>query len=89
MMILENYLSLRTFFDVYLCVFVFPRIFLESMPISTINKKKKKTKKEKENPIQTTFPIILIYNGIELYLDNSHFILFQFIQKPNEINQYL
>ena len=42
MMILENYLSLRTFFDVYLYVFVFPRIFLESMPISTINKKKKK-----------------------------------------------
>ena len=88
MMILESYLSLCTFFDVYLYLY-FLAYFWKVCQFRQLTKKKKKTKKEKENPIQTTFPIILIYNGIELYLDNSHFILFQFIQKPNEINQYL
>ena len=44
---------------------------------------------QKPNLIPTIFPIMLIYNTNKIYECNPHFILFQFIEKSNDINHYL
>ena len=45
--------------------------------------------RQKANLIPTIFPIIIIYDINKIYECNPHFILFQFIQKSNDINHYL
>ena len=45
--------------------------------------------RQKPNLIPTIFPTILIYNINKIYECNPNFILFQFIQKTNDINHYL
>ena len=45
--------------------------------------------RQKANLIPTLFPTIIIYNNNKIYECNPHFILFQFVQKSNDINHYL
>ena len=45
--------------------------------------------RQKPNFISTIFPTIVTYNINKIYECNPHFILFQFIQKSNDINHYL
>ena len=45
--------------------------------------------RQKANLIPTIFPTIIIYDINKIYECNPHFILFQFIQKSNDINRYL
>ena len=45
--------------------------------------------RQKPNLFPSIFPTILIYNINEIYECNPHFILFQFIQKSSDINNYL
>ena len=42
---------------------------------------------KKPDLISTFFPVIPIYNISEIYGDNIHFILFQFLQKSYDKNQ--
>ena len=44
---------------------------------------------EKTNLIPTFFPVIVIYITNKIYPGNSHFMLYQLVQKLNDLNLYL
>ena len=44
---------------------------------------------KKTNLIPTSFPIILIYITNKIYPGNPHFMLYELVQKSNDVNWYL